>query len=164
MGITYPHKIWDLGKAVAQKTELANPRRWGVLPFELRKLKSIMPVLMHGKKITFATIQHKHSHSRRAYIPNILYRPLFSKTLNMQVWTCISAAALREVDAWGGFDEYILGISAKKLGDDPITLMYKRKIMEARKTEQGSANESKILNVLKERYGQDYISKLNFSK
>jgi ribosomal protein L28 len=160
MGISYPHKIWNLGKAVAKKEELANPRRWGKIPFEIKHLKSIMPLLMHGKHITFGTVQRKYSHSRRAFIPNMLYRPLYSKALDMQVWCCVSATALREIDAWGGFDEYIVGVSEKKLGDDEITLMYKRKILEARETKKGTQTDSKIYALLKERYGDAYAQKI----
>jgi ribosomal protein L28 len=156
MGISFVHKIWNLGKAVSKGEELANVRRWGKIPHELKPLRKIMPVLMHGKKITFGTVQRKYSHSKRAFIPNILYRPLYSRSLDMQIWCCISATALREVDAFGGLDEYILGVSETKLGDDEITLMYKRKIQEA----ASKTGESKILNLLKEKYGNAYVQKI----
>ncbi|KAJ3367258.1 hypothetical protein HDU91_001566 [Kappamyces sp. JEL0680] len=161
--LSSPHRVWLLGKAVAQQTPLSNPRRWGGLPFELSKYKDIMPVLMHGKTITFANIQTKHSHSRRSFIPNILYRPLYSRALDMQVWTCLSARALREIDAWGGFDEYLIGVSPEKLGTDPTALMYKEKILLARTKAQNSLKDSqtRMLNLLEERYGKEYINKIN---
>jgi ribosomal protein L28 len=152
MGISYPLKIWNLGKAVSKKEELANPKRWGKIPHELIPFRKIMPVLLNGKKITFGTVQRKYSHSKRAFIPNILYRPLYSRALDMQIWCCVSASALREIDAFGGFDEYLLNVSEKKLGDDEIALMYKRKIQEK--------GPSKILNLLKEKYGEEYLAKI----
>jgi ribosomal protein L28 len=161
--ISAPHRVWLLGQAVAKQTPLADPRRWGGLPYELQKYRQMMPVLMHGKTITFANIQTKHSHSRRSFIPNIIYRPLYSKALDMQVWSCLSAQALREIDAWGGFDEYILGVSPEKLGTDKMTRMYKKKISEARISSKGTFKdaEARMMNLLKERYGQEYIHKVN---
>lgn len=159
MGMTYPHRVWALGRAVAHNDALASPRRWGSLPFELRNKRSIMPVLMHGKTITFGTVQKKHSHYRRAFIPNVLYRPLYSRSLDMSIWTCVSASALREIDSFGGFDEYILGVTSKKLGTDPVTLMYKAKIQEAVKNNNNKLKEKMDL-ILADRYGPDYIKKI----
>jgi ribosomal protein L28 len=98
MGLTHPHKIWNLGKAVSQSLPAASPKQYGFLPFELRFKKTLMPILMHQKRITFGNIQTKHSHSRRAFIPNIIYRPLYSSVLDMQVWCCLSARGICCID------------------------------------------------------------------
>ena len=50
-----PLKVWNLGKAVSHNLPLANPRSWGKCPFELKDMRRNMPVLMHGKRITFGT-------------------------------------------------------------------------------------------------------------
>jgi large subunit ribosomal protein L28 len=134
MGIPYPLKVWRLGQAVARKEPMADLKRWGILPHELRHSKAIMPTLLHGKKITFGdSVSEKgKNHTRRAFIPNILYKPLYSRSLEMLVWSCLSATALREIDASGGFDEYITKVSLTKLPDS-IALMYRERIQEAMK-------------------------------
>ena len=163
MGITHQHKLWLLGQAVAKQDSLADPRRWGGIPFHLTKYRKIMPVLMHGKHITFANMQTKHSHSRRSFIPNIIYRPLFSRSLNMQIWTCLSARALREVDARGGLDEYMLGVSDIKFGKDPIALMYRKKIADLQNAAAGSGMDvkSRMMNLLSQKYGKEYVEKVH---
>jgi ribosomal protein L28 len=118
---------------------------------------------MHGKTITFGTVQKKHSHYRKAFIPNVLYRPLYSRSLDMSVWTCVSASALREIDSFGGFDEYIMGVTSNKLGTDPVTLMYKTKIQEAVKSSSNQLKEKMDL-ILADRYGPEYIKKLASAK
>jgi ribosomal protein L28 len=163
MGMNYPQKVWALGRAVAHNGPLANPRRWGSLPYELKNKRSIMPVLMDGKTITFGTVQRKHSHHRRAFIPNILYRPLYSRALDMQVWTCVSSSALREIDSFGGFDEYILKVSSKRLGNDPVTLMYKKKVLEVIQNKKSEQIE-RFDSLLTERYGKEYIAKITSNK
>ncbi|KAJ3255976.1 hypothetical protein HK103_005783 [Boothiomyces macroporosus] len=159
MGLSPQERIWKLGKAVSQNAPLANPRRWGKIPYDLRIHKQIMPVLLHGKRITFGNIQSKHSTARRSFIPNIIYKALYSKSLDMMVWTCLSAAALREIDLAGGFDEYILSVSDKYLGDDPITLMYKKRIAEITSKNEKELNES-MTRLLGENYGQEYLEKI----
>jgi ribosomal protein L28 len=163
MGITHQHKLWLLGQAVAKESHLADPRRWGGLPFELQKYRRIMPVLMHGKHITFANMQTKHSHSRRPFIPNIIYRPLFSHSLNMQIWTCLSARALREIDARGGLDEYMMSVGEEKFGNDSVALMYRKKIAEASQKQQADASslKNRMMNLMRERYGRDYLEKVS---
>jgi ribosomal protein L28 len=124
MGIPYPLRVWKLGQAVAKNDKIANLKNWGILPHELRHKKAIMPVLMHGKKITFGdnVSELGNNHTRRAFIPNVLFKPLYSRgvlsiisALDMFVWTCVSASALREIDSFGGFDEYITRVSANKV-------------------------------------------------
>ncbi|KAI8898116.1 hypothetical protein BC833DRAFT_620629 [Globomyces pollinis-pini] len=161
--LTLPQRTWRLGQAVAKGAPLSDPRRFGGLPFHLEKFKSIMPVIMGGKKITFGHKRTKHTKTRRSFIPNILFNPLYSRALDMQIWTCVSAHALREIDAWGGFDEYVLGVSAEKLGNDRVTLMYKRKIQEAVKSKDSGAAQHKknMLKILEDQFGREYISKIN---
>lgn len=168
MGLSAPHRVWLLGQAVAKGTQLANPRRWGSLPFHLEKFKPIMPVLMHEKKITFGTIQTKHSHSRRSFIPNILFRPLYSRLLEMSIWTCISARALREVDLIGGLDEYLLETNEKKFGSDKVALMYRKRVKEARDKRDTSTllnpSLSKMDGLLRSRYGAEYLEKVKVAR
>lgn len=102
-------------------------------------------------------MQHKHTHVRKAFYPNVVFRPLYSRALDMQIWTCVSTTALREIDAWGGFDEYITGISDAKLGNDSVTLMYKQKITQA--LESGKAKQE-MDRILAQKYGQEYLDKV----
>jgi ribosomal protein L28 len=161
MGITHQHKLWLLGQAVAKGDKLSDPRRWGGLPFKLHNYRSIMPVLLHGKHITFANMQTKHSHSRRSFIPNIIYRPLFSRSLNMRIWTCLSARALREIDARGGLDEYMISVSDAKFGSDPIALMYRKRIIEADRSSDPKSIKNILRNLLSDRYGKKYTEKID---
>ena len=152
-----PLKIRNLGKAVSHGLLAAQPRSMGKCPYHLLDFRRNMPVLMHNKRITFGTLQHKHTHVRKAFKPNVVWRPLYSRALDMMIWSCVSTTALREIDAWGGFDEYIVGISSAKLGNDSVTLMYKRKIQEAMLRNKAKESMDEILQA---RYGPEFIEKL----
>lgn len=115
---------------------------------------------MHGKSITFANKQTKHSHSRRAFIPNIVYSQLYSSALGMKIWTCLSARALREMDSCGGFDEYVSRASPEKFGKDPVALMYKERILMALQAQKGNTVRDKMLALMKEKYGAEYAEKV----
>lgn len=163
MGQQYTQKIWKLGQAVAQETQMANPKRWGAVPFDIRKYKSIMPTLMHGKKITFGdrVSEKGKNHTRRAFIPNVLFKPLYSRSLGMSVWSCVSATALREIDAWGGFDEYIVGVSQKNI-TDKVANMYRARIIAAMNTpgSEYQLQKSKMLGLLAKNYSAEYADSL----
>ena len=81
----------------------------------------------------------------------------------MQIWTCLSARALREVDARGGLDEYMLGVSDIKFGKDPIALMYRKKIADLQNAAAGSGMDvkSRMMNLLSQKYGKEYVEKVH---
>ncbi|KAH6575660.1 hypothetical protein BASA60_004964 [Batrachochytrium salamandrivorans] len=108
MGIPHALKVWQLGRDVARNGPLADPKRLGAIPYDLRLEKRIIPTLMHGKCITFA---------------------LFSRSLDMMIWTRLSTAALREVDSRGGFDEYMVSAQEKHMTCS-IAKMYRARILE----------------------------------
>lgn len=158
----YTQHIKNLGQAVCKKDASADPNRWGSLPFALREHRKIMPTLMHGKKITFGdkVSEKGKNHTRRAFIPNILFVPLYSRALKMKVWSCVTAATLREVDSSGGFDEYISRISLEKVGACRIALMYRERVIDAMKSDSYLSQKQGVLDLLAETYGHEYIQKL----
>eukprot|EP00842_Homolaphlyctis_polyrhiza_P005002 jgi/Hompol1/5502/HPOL_004480-RA len=131
MGIPHALKILQLGRDVAKGGKLADPIRLGAIPREIANHKRILPTLMHGKRITFGeqvSTQGKNR-SRRAWFPNVVYCPLYSRSLDMVIWTRLSTQALRRIDACGGFDEYITTTSPTLI-TCPIAQMYRDKVLE----------------------------------
>lgn len=70
---------------------------------------------------------------------------------------------MREVDAAGGFDEYLINTSEAKLGNDKLALLYKRKVLEA-EARKAKGSQAEMLKIMKERYGDDYIQKIEQAK
>ncbi|KAI9017130.1 hypothetical protein HDU85_002770 [Gaertneriomyces sp. JEL0708] len=174
MGIPYPLRIKQLANHVAAKGPLADPKRLGSIPYDLKPYQKILPTLLHGKRITFGDkISEKGSNrTRRAYHPNVLYRPFFSRVLGMNVWARVSSTAIREIDAKGGFDEYLMTMSDKNLECD-VAKMYKRKILEGyygktnaqssaavEPSGKGKELRSEMEQLLGEQYGEEYIKQL----
>lgn len=79
----------------------------------------------------------------------------------MFVYSCITATTLREIDAYGGFDEYITQVSPKKITDD-IAIMYRQRISKAMKDPNGSylMGTKKMQELLRQKYGPEYIEQL----
>ena len=80
----------------------------------------------------------------------------------MQIWTCLSARALREIDARGGLDEYMMSVGDEKFGKDSIALMYRNKIADLNQsqTTDTSSLKNRMMNLLREKYGSDYLEKV----
>ncbi|KAJ1343126.1 hypothetical protein BSLG_002152 [Batrachochytrium salamandrivorans] len=131
MGIPHALKVWQLGRDVARNGPLADPKRLGAIPYDLRLEKRIIPTLMHGKCITFGeqVSEKGGNRSRRVWYPNVQYSALFSRSLDMMIWTRLSTAALREVDSRGGFDEYMVSAQEKHMTCS-IAKMYRARILE----------------------------------
>ncbi|TPX64446.1 hypothetical protein SpCBS45565_g05861 [Spizellomyces sp. 'palustris'] len=168
MPLQYPQRVWQLARDVAAKGPLADPRRLGGIPFDLKQYRRIIPTFMHGKQITFGdNISEKGSNrTRRAFLPNVIYRPLYSRTLDMNIWTRLSTHALREVDAKGGFDEYILTLPDKYLECD-VAKMYKRKITDGYYGAKGGKVKvfrAEMESLLGSKYGEEYLTKLKESE
>ncbi|KAJ3156946.1 hypothetical protein HDU86_003481 [Geranomyces michiganensis] len=164
MPLQYPLKVWQLARDVAAKGPLADPRRLGSIPFALKQHRRIIPTFMHGKKITFGdNISEKGSNrTRRAFMPNVIYHPLYSRALDMNVWCRLSTHALREVDAAGGFDEYVVGKSRSKyIAECEVASMYKRKIVEAlEKGGKRDAGIEEMETLVGNKYGEEYVELL----
>ncbi|KAI8908974.1 hypothetical protein EDD86DRAFT_206571 [Gorgonomyces haynaldii] len=163
MGIPHSLKIWKLGQAVAKGEPLASPMSWGPIPRHLYPHRNIIPVLMHGKRITFGdSISEKgKNRTRRAFFPNVMFKQLYSRALQMNVWTCLSAQALRKVDQFGGFDEYFIK-AAPELITDRMALVYKKKILKEYENPASKVNQERkdLEKALEDRYGKDYVSSL----
>nr|KAJ3419843.1 hypothetical protein HK105_006439 [Polyrhizophydium stewartii] len=175
MGIPHAQKVWQLARDVASGGKLADPIRMGALPHTLKYDKRILPTLMHGKRIRFGeqVSEKGKNRSRRAWLPNVVYRPLYSRALDMMVWTRLSTQALREIEDAGGFDEYMVTVSEQYMTCD-IARMYRARIMEqyganARRTRterpagivgcaKGHLAEERaeMLELLGRKYGEEY--------
>ncbi|KAJ3023470.1 hypothetical protein HKX48_002897 [Thoreauomyces humboldtii] len=163
MPMPYPLKIWQLARDVAAKGPLADPRRYGLIPHELKPLRRTLPTLLHGKRITFGdNISPKGSNrTRRAYLPNIIYHPLYSRALDMNVWCRLSAHALREVDAAGGFDEYLCAVQEKYVQDCDVAKMYQRKVREALAKGRAQRQREEMRDLVGGKYGDAYVEQLD---
>ncbi|KAI8586105.1 hypothetical protein BDZ88DRAFT_313648 [Geranomyces variabilis] len=164
MPMQYPLKVWQLARDVAAKGPLADPRRLGSIPHALKPHRRIIPTFMHGKKITFGdNISEKGSNrTRRAFLPNVIYHPLYSRALDMNIWCRLSTHALREVDAAGGFDEYVASPSRSRVVEEcEVARMYKRKIVEALdKGGKRDAGVKEMESLVGAKYGDEYVELL----
>jgi len=68
--------------------------------------------LYHGKHIRFGNLHSGKSgkKSRRTWKPNVTTRTFESETLRRRVRLNVTMKALRTIDKYGGFDQYILGV------------------------------------------------------
>ncbi|KAI9105934.1 hypothetical protein DFS34DRAFT_601483 [Phlyctochytrium arcticum] len=161
MGMQHKQKVWLLAQDVARKGPLADPRRLGAIPFHIRNHRKIIPTLMHGKRITFGdNISEKGGNrTRRSFIPNVVYRSLHSRSLNMNIWLRLSTTALREIDAHGGLDEYMMVVGDAKI-ECEVAKMYRKKIAEALSKQKGQVIAGELEQSLSSKYGAEYMSKL----
>lgn len=139
---------------MCSRPELRDPRRLGkVLPLSVAPFKRHMPLLMHGKRITFGeTVSQQNEHKTPAvFYPNVIHAFVYSRLLNMSILIKMSTTALREIEySAGGLDEYLLTVSDAKLGDDWIARMYRDKVREAWKEKYATGaddgiSESRVL-------------------
>ncbi|KAI8912941.1 hypothetical protein DFJ77DRAFT_466065 [Powellomyces hirtus] len=165
MPMQFPLKIWQLARDVAAKGPLADPRRLGLIPHDLKPHRRIIPTFLHGKRITFGdNISDKGSNrTRRAYLPNVIYHSLYSRALDMNIWCRLSAHALREIDAAGGFDEYVLRVDTKYLNDCRVAQMYKRRIADVMDRGKRDALRGDMEKLVAEKYGPEYLDQLKQS-
>lgn len=116
-------------RAVAKKLPEASILNLGKLPEHLKKYRTSIPTLMHGSKIEFGTIFGTKNYSmvRHVYFPLVMFRPLYSRALDLVIWTRISEKALRNLEMCGGFDEYMLSVDPEYI-ECIVAAMLRRKI------------------------------------
>lgn len=164
MPIPYTQKIWKLAQDVARSGPLANPRRLGPdFSPNLIQYKKIMPILFHGRKITFGdkVSEKGKNRTRRAWYPNVVHCSLYSRALDMRILTLATAFALRQIDYCGGLDEYLMKTSDALIPCD-IAQMYKRRIMEAHSgkgeyAERLQEANHDLRNAIESMYGKEYV-------
>jgi large subunit ribosomal protein L28 len=156
MGIPHSQKIKMMARAVADNLPLASPHRMGHLPHEMKPFRAIIPTFMHGKTITFVDkiSEKSHSRSRRAIFPNVIYRYVYSRLLDMNIYARITTTTLRQMEKRGGFDEYVLTIGKEKC-DDEAALMFKNKIEDAF-TSQKDTVRSEELGLIEQNFDAEY--------
>lgn len=117
--------------AVAKKLPAASILNLGRLPDHLKLYRNAIPTLMHGSKIEFGTIfsSKNYNITRHIYYPLVMFRPLYSRALDLVIWTRISDVALKNLTESGGFDEYIISVDPKYI-ECTIAAMLRRKIAQ----------------------------------
>ncbi|KAJ3208010.1 Diphthamide biosynthesis protein 2 [Entophlyctis luteolus] len=144
-----------IARAVGKNDPLVSTDKLGALPHEMKPFRSIIPTFMHGKKITFTDKQtESNNRIRRAIFPNVIYRYVYSRLLNMNIYARMTTTTLYQMERRGGFDEYILTSGAGRCDDDKA-LMYRRLIREAYKKKGGVIAEADTA-LLKAKYGSEY--------
>jgi ribosomal protein L28 len=174
MGMKQAERVWKLAHDLNSRGPLAEWSRLnaGGCPWELRHHKHLMPTLLHHKRLaTFGcNISENGNKNRRAFYPNVLYRPLTSRALGMVVWSRVAAKTLLEIDRKGGLDEYLLTVPDAKL-DCPVAQMYRKRVVEVYRASGRhvspvesdevivnpvTAERAEMLRLLGERYGEAY--------
>jgi len=65
--------------------------------------------LFAGKtRLVGNSISASKRHTKRAWVPNVQRKRLFSATLGRQLTVSVTTSALRTIDRFGGLDEYVL--------------------------------------------------------
>ncbi|KAI8615944.1 hypothetical protein BC830DRAFT_1063878 [Chytriomyces sp. MP71] len=146
-----------IGRAVGNGERLVSMEKLGSLPHEMRGYRYAIPTFMHGKRITFVDKQTENNKRvRRAIFPNVIYRFMFSRLLDMNVYVRMTTTALAEMERKGGFDEYVLsiGTNSDRCGCDNAR-MYKRLIDEAF-AKEGATVLERDREVAAKVYGSEY--------
>ncbi|KAJ3122795.1 hypothetical protein HK100_011843 [Physocladia obscura] len=147
--------VKTIGRAVGNSEPLVSTDKLGSLPFAMKQYRAIIPTFLHGKKITFTDKQtESNNRIRKAIFPNIIYRFVYSRLLDMNVYARMTTTTLYQMERRGGFDEYLLTVGPSKCDDDKA-LMYKKMVEKAFK-KQGRDVAARDLTLLKEKYGDDY--------
>ncbi|KAI8816226.1 uncharacterized protein EV422DRAFT_509958 [Fimicolochytrium jonesii] len=164
MPLAHPLKIWSLASHVASRGPLASPSRLGTTPPSLQPYKRLLPTLLHGKRIHFGdSISSKGSNrTRRAYLPNIITHALYSRSLDMLVHCRLSTHALREIDAAGGLDEYLLTVRNVYTQECEVARMYQRRVAEKWYGPERMADGfwKEIRDLGAKVYGDGYVAKV----
>ncbi|KAI9337976.1 hypothetical protein BDR26DRAFT_1008356 [Obelidium mucronatum] len=145
-----------IARAVANNEPLVSTDKLGSLPYAMTPYRSIIPTFMHGKKITFTDKQtESNNRVRRAIFPNTIYRFVYSRLLDMNIYVRMTTTALYQMERRGGFDEYLLTIGKSKCDDDKA-LFYKRLVEEAfaKKGKEVQAKDADLVSG----YGEEYVS------
>ncbi|KAJ3106608.1 hypothetical protein HDU97_005973 [Phlyctochytrium planicorne] len=142
--------------AIGSKGSLANPERFGFIPLEMRPYRTILPSFLHGKEIgTGEYLTEKGGNRiRKIVYPNFIYKFVYSRLLDMNIYCRLTTTTLRQIERRGGFDEYLLSIGEGRC-DNEHALMYKRMVEKAfeESKEQIRAEELRLA----EKHGQEYV-------
>mmetsp|Transcript_17568 Transcript_17568/g.36394 ORF Transcript_17568/g.36394 Transcript_17568/m.36394 type:complete len:148 (+) Transcript_17568:334-777(+) len=75
---------------------------------DIRSGKSARGII-HSIKATGNNVSHSKRKTKRTFKPNVFKRRLYSEVLGSMVGPVnVSATGLRDIDKWGGLDNYIL--------------------------------------------------------
>ncbi|KAJ3129084.1 39S ribosomal protein L24, mitochondrial [Nowakowskiella sp. JEL0407] len=126
------------------------------LPQALKAYRNYIPTFMHGKRITFGhNVSENGNRTRRVFAPNVHYAYLYSRALNLNVYCRVSSETLRRVDEAGGFDEYLLKVSDRLIGDDWAANMIKNRVRKAWAEKKDEIFKEER-DVLERNYGENY--------
>ncbi|KAJ3112863.1 Diphthamide biosynthesis protein 2 [Phlyctochytrium bullatum] len=90
---------------------------------------------------------------KRVVFPNIIYRFVYSRLLDMNIFCRLTTTTLRQIERKGGFDEYVLSIGDKRCDNDQAR-MYKKLVEEAFSKNKDSIREEEVS--LAAKHGGDY--------
>eukprot|EP00002_Diphylleia_rotans_P032429 TRINITY_DN6808_c0_g1_i1.p2 TRINITY_DN6808_c0_g1~~TRINITY_DN6808_c0_g1_i1.p2 ORF type:complete len:121 (-),score=20.76 TRINITY_DN6808_c0_g1_i1:242-604(-) len=81
--------------------------------------KKPSPGLLSGKTVVYGNnVSHSNRKTRRTWWPNYQAREFYSDILGHKVRVFVGTHALKCIDKAGGFDNYILSSSPKRLDSD----------------------------------------------
>jgi len=103
-----------------------------LLPFRA-KMNRAARGLYGGKEVLFGNnVSHSERKTRRRWLPNVQKKNFFSNILDRKIQLRVTTYVLRCMDKAGGFDQYILKTSDKKL-DSEVGSKLKLEMKEALK-------------------------------
>ncbi|KAG8904281.1 39S ribosomal protein L24, mitochondrial [Tulasnella sp. 403] len=78
-------------------------------------------------------VPHSKHKTRRAWLPNVQTKRLYSETLGDTMKTKVTARALRTIDKYGGLDGWLMNAKISSLGDKGLEM--RERILEVRERE-----------------------------
>ena len=161
----YTQKVKELARDVARKGPISNnPSNFGPKLHHIHPFASAVPSFLHGHSISFKeTVSEKGKNRfRRVILPQVTMSALFSRALNMSIYSRISPETLNQIQLKGGFDEYVLSCPKEYLNCS-LARMYYNKIKDVydgndtkRSSELALETEDFIQSV-SDLYGQGYV-------
>ena len=74
--------------------------------------------LYHGKDVRFGhSISHSHTRSKRRWYPNVIKKRVWSDALNDWIRFNMTTTALKQIDYYGGIDNYLLSLNEVSIKD-----------------------------------------------
>merc|ERR1712166_664542 len=94
--------------------------------------KAFTPVMKRAKKVMFAgkhcrfrnKVSFSESKTRIKVLPNIQNKTFYSAILDKRIKLKVTTTALRWIDKYGGFENYILKTNPAKLGRKHLFLLF----------------------------------------
>ncbi|KAI9332911.1 hypothetical protein DFJ73DRAFT_630155 [Zopfochytrium polystomum] len=154
MGRPASERIRMMAEAIGSGKPLASLDRMG-LPRDMQPYRPFIPSFFHGQRpSTVDKISEKSkSRSLRLVFPNVIANFMYSRLLDLNIYTRMTTEALRRIEKAGGLDEYVLSLDPSLCGNDTAR-MYQRMIHEAQKSRHREGQQAVVQ--LASRYGQDY--------